>query len=226
MDNVSVARLQSLMQALFSQDLSWHWKGVFAAWAQLLVTQKETKCPLNLDWLIFSGFRLSWWLSLIISFFSFRFNQRLIKDRNSNNQELNEKQTVCRMLLLILTRKETAWCQQRWIQECPTSFHFLCPLNIGHNSSPSQIKYSPFPICAQLYTSRVWDKLLIVHPKKKTFSRSIHFSVLLEKTQARQKCRCLLMGIWWRSDFNNIHHNHRQQHHPHHNPDMMKIRLQ
>ena len=76
MDNVSVARLQSFMQVLFSQNLSWQWKGVFAAWAQLLVTQKETKCPLNLDWLIFSGFRLSWWLSLIISFFSFRFKKR------------------------------------------------------------------------------------------------------------------------------------------------------
>ena len=34
------------------------------------------------------------------------------------------------MLLLILTRKETAWCQQRWVQECPKSFHFLCPLSV------------------------------------------------------------------------------------------------
>ena len=166
----------------------------FVAWAQLLVTQQDTKCPLNLDWLIFSGFRLSWWLSLIISFFSFRFNQR----QNLGQSRIELKANCLQDAFANFDKKRNGMVSTKVIQECPTSFHFLCPFNIGHNSSPSQIKYTPFPICAQLYTSRVWDKLLIVHPKKKTFSRSIHYSVLLGKTQARQKCRCLLMGIWWR----------------------------
>ena len=185
MDNESIARLQSLMQALFSQDLSWQWKGVFAAWAQFPVTQKETKCPQNLDWLIFSGFRLSWWLSLIISFFSFRFNQRKNLGQSRIELEANCLQDAFANFDKKRNGMVSTKVSPRVSKKLSLSLSF-----IGNNSSPSQIKYSPFPICAQLYTSRVWDKLLLLYPKKKTFSRSIHFSVLLEKTQARQKCRC------------------------------------